>query len=188
MFQVNGAAAEAAARLRLMERRTQEGGWARYEDDKPLVGIASPQVCRPIQSSPFQQGAWGQELHFFCRQPETEDVSLASWYMLAIECCPVSSNFIKLLQHSCFGWIEIGSQWHLHTCNKCRHDNKHLDGLVVVSCEAPCLQVAEVRTVLNTLTSEYSMRLRTFVALLPIQTPVDLNFLLFRLEAGEKTV
>ena len=35
------------------------------------------------------------------------------------------------------------------------------------------------------LTKDYATRLRTFVALLPTQTPVDLNFLLFRLEAGK---
>lgn len=46
-------------------------------------------------------------------------------------------------------------------------------------------QVAEVRGVLAGLAAEYATRLRTFVALLPTQTPVDLNFLLFRLEAGK---
>ena len=46
-------------------------------------------------------------------------------------------------------------------------------------------QVAEVRSVLAGLAGEYATRLRTFVALLPTQTPVDLNFLLFRLEAGK---
>lgn len=43
----------------------------------------------------------------------------------------------------------------------------------------------EVRGVLANLGAEYATRLRTFVALLPTQTPVDLNFLLFRLEAGK---
>jgi hypothetical protein len=46
-------------------------------------------------------------------------------------------------------------------------------------------QVAEVRGVLAALGAEYATRLRTFVALLPTQAPVDLNFLLFRLEAGK---
>ncbi|KAK9833447.1 hypothetical protein WJX81_006327 [Elliptochloris bilobata] len=46
-------------------------------------------------------------------------------------------------------------------------------------------EVAEVRGVLAGLATEYATRLRTFVALLPTQTPVDLNFLLFRLEAGK---
>jgi hypothetical protein len=31
---------------------------------------------------------------------------------------------------------------------------------------------------------DYESRLRTFVALLPAQTPVDLNFLLFRLDTA----
>ena len=45
--------------------------------------------------------------------------------------------------------------------------------------------MAEVRGVLAALRDEYAACLRTFVALLPTQTPVDLNFLLFRLEAGK---
>lgn len=45
--------------------------------------------------------------------------------------------------------------------------------------------MAEVRGVLAGLGAEYATRLRTFVALLPTQAPVDLNFLLFRLEAGK---
>ncbi len=37
---------------------------------------------------------------------------------------------------------------------------------------------------LKSVIRDYESRLRTFVALLPAQTPVDLNFLLFRLDTA----
>jgi len=171
---VEGAAAEVAGRAAAAAQRTAARQWASSADDAPLAGIPAEEAR--------------------ARRAHQQTHVLPSLAHLPAK---------ALLATKPAGW-----RLHLHVTARGVHQSRLPARVPTLECAPwpPCCgpgalsaltlspthdpnpvtaQVAEVRGVLAALGAEYATRLRTFVALLPTQAPVDLNFLLFRLEAGK---